>query len=228
MKEKIKERIKRLAEETAKAGADAFAVINDESSNWQNLYYLSGFRGTSGALLVRASGEAELLLDGRYIEQGREQSPLPVRPLENNLTQDVTDLIKKIGAKEILCEAYATTHKIWTSLENNGGIWRDGASITETMRRTKDEKETALIKKAAEIGAKAFLETLGATKAGMTEKAFAALLDYNITIAGGEPGFEMIVASGPRSVMPHGRASEREMRSGEWVTVDFGARAGGY
>ena len=38
----------------------------------------------------------------------------------------------------------------------------------------------------------------------------------------------MIVASGPRSVMPHGRASERPMAAGEWVTVDYGARWNGY
>ena len=73
--EYILSRAARLREEMRASGASAYVALNDEDSNWESLFYLSGFRGTAGAIIIYDNAEPELILDGRYAEAGRAQSP---------------------------------------------------------------------------------------------------------------------------------------------------------
>lgn len=226
--EYILSRAVRLREEMRASGASAYVAFNDEDSNWESLFYLSGFRGTAGAIIIYDNAEPELILDGRYAEAGRAQSPYKVTEQEESLAEDVRANLRAHGAEEILCEARKTSHENWLRLADGLGRWRDGGAVMEKLRRKKDSEEISCIKKAAEIGARAFLEALDAVHPGMTEKEFESLLNYRISAAGGGAGFDMIVASGARGAMPHGRASDKPMQRGECVTVDFGARWNGY
>ena len=224
----ILKRAERLREEMEKTDTDAFVVLTDESYNWETLYYFSGFRGTSGAMAVYKDS-VELILDGRYRQQGERQSPYPVTAQKNSLVDDLIESISAHGAQKILCEASKTSHSVWEKLSSAKNTrWSDGTHLTSELRRSKDEYEVQSIIKAGEIAADAFLDTLGLVRPGMTEKEFETLLNYNINKFGGESGFDMIVASGTRSSMPHGRATDKVMAEGEWVTVDFGVRFSGY
>lgn len=224
----ILKRAEKLREEMAKTGTDAFVVFTEESYNWESLYYLSGFRGTSGALAVYKDS-AELILDARYRQQGEIQSPHRVSAQKNSLVDDLIESISAHGAQKILCEATKTSHLTWEKLSSAKNTrWSDGSYLISELRRSKDEHEVRFIIRAGEIAADAFLDTLGLVRPGMTEKEFEALLNFNINKFGGEAGFDMIVASGTRSSMPHGRATDKEMVRGEWVTVDFGVRYSGY
>ena len=224
----IVNRIERLRKEMAKTGTDAFVAVTDESFNWETLYYLSGFRGTSGALVIYKDS-AELILDGRYREQGETQSPHPILAQKKSLTDDVIDSISAHGAEKILCEASKTSHATWEKLASAKKTrWCDATPVISELRRSKDGHEAECIIKAGEIAAEAFSLTLESVMPGMTEKEFEALLNFNINKFGGETGFDMIVASGKRSSMPHGRATGKKMADGEWVTVDFGVRYMGY
>lgn len=223
----ILKRIEKLREYLKLTNCGAFVVMNDEDSNWESLYYLSGFRGTCGALVVYPEDE-ELILDSRYFEQGSAQSPLKTVQMNGGVAQDVRESLKKHGAKSILCEADNTSYSLWKAAMPENTVWTAADDFIMSLRRTKDEKEIRCIKKAAEIGAKAFLNTLDNVRDGMKEKEFEALLNYNINLLGGENGFDMIVASGVRGSMPHGRATDKEMKRGETVTVDYGARFNGY
>ena len=228
MKENILRRVEKLRAAMETAGADAFVVLNDEDTNWESLFYMSGFRGTAGAVVI-TKNSAELLLDSRYTEQGRSQSPHEVVPQKEGLEKDVAALLSRHGAKTVLCEAEKTSHAVWQRLVTDGRIsWCDGTELVKKLRRTKDTKETECIRKSAQIASDALLSALGEFRPGMTEKQFEAALNYKISLAGGEPGFDMIVASGVRSSMPHGRATDKPIAAGEWVTVDYGARWNGY
>ncbi|MCE5202270.1 MAG: aminopeptidase P family protein [Synergistaceae bacterium] len=227
MNEDALKRTEKLRIAIESEGAGAFVIINEEGSNWESLYYMSGFRGTAGALIV-FKDSAELMLDSRYAQQGREQSPLTVTEQRTDLVEEVRERLLKHKVTHILCEAGKTNHSTWEKLAAGVIDCRDGAKYIKELRRTKDAGEIESVRRAAEIGASAFLDTLGHVKPGMTEKEFEALLNYKITLAGGEVGFDMIVASGTRSAMPHGRAGDKKMCVGEWVTVDFGARWNGY
>lgn len=224
----ILKRTEKLRKEMAKTDSNAFVVLADESYNWETLYYLSGFRGTSGALIVYKDS-SELILDGRYIVQGERQSPHRISSQKSSLIDDVIESISGHGVQKILCEASKTSHSTWEKLSSAKNTrWSDGTYLASELRRSKDEYEVQCILKAGEIAADAFMETLNLVKPGMTEKEFEALLNFNINKAGGETGFDMIVASGTRSSMPHGRATDKKMVKGEWVTVDFGVRHMGY
>ena len=157
----ILKRAERLREEMAKTGTDAFVVLTDESCNWETLYYLSGFRGTSGALAVYKDS-VELILDGRYGQQGQRQSPYPISAQKISLVDDLIESISAHGAQKILCEATKTSHSTWEKLSSAKNTrWSDGAHLTSELRRSKDEYEVRSITKAGDIAAEAFLETLG-------------------------------------------------------------------
>jgi len=228
MNEFVIERAGRLRKLISEHGADAFIIIADEGVNWESLYYMSGFRGTSGSVVIY-DDSAELILDRRYIQQGRTESPHDVIEQQHDLIEDVRRSLLKHCAKTVCCEAKKTLHSTWSRLSGSADAGlKDGTELIEMLRRTKDEHEIDHIRKAGKIGANAFLETLNDVRPGITEREFEAALNYHINKYGGETGFDMIVASGQRSAMPHGRASDKVVNKGEWVTVDFGARYSGY
>lgn len=227
MKNNIIIRIEKLQKYLHDTNFDAFVVMNDEDSNWESLFYLSGFRGTCGVLLVYRDS-AELILDGRYAHQGREQSPVEVFEMKQGIAEDVRASLEKHCAKHIFCEAEKTSHSLWCAAMPENTNWVGIDDFLMDMRRTKDAAEIMSIQQSAKIASSAFMNTLDSVCEGMKEKDFEALLNYNINRLGAETGFDMIVASGVRSAMPHGRATEKEIKRGEIVTVDFGARVNGY
>lgn len=227
MKTEIAKRAEKLRELMKKDGADAFVIIVEEKTNWESLYYMSGFKGTAGAFVL-FQDSAELLLDGRYIKQGGEQAPYAVTEQKNSLITDVKESLAKHSVKSVYCEASKTFHSSWASLAEYGAEWRDGSELLCALRRRKDQSELDFIRKASDLAAAAFLDSLNHVKAGMTELEYQALLNYKINTLGGETMPSLIVASGTRSAMPHGRATDKPMRDGEWVTVDFSAICGGY
>ena len=227
MKNNILKRVVKLQLSMLKDNCDAFVIINDEGSNWESLYYMSGFRGTAGALIIYKDS-VELILDGRYSTQGREQSPHDVIDQKIGLIEDICERLSKHNTKKILCEAEKTVASKWAKLVATGIELLDGTSHIRILRRTKDEFEINYIRKAGEIATSAFLDLMNIVRAGMTEKEIESSLNYKINMLGGEIGFDMIVASGKRSSLPHGRATEKVIQKGEWVTVDFSARWNGY
>ena len=93
----------------------------------------------------------------------------------------------------------------------------------------KDETEVKKLKKAIQIAEKAFLDMLDFIKEGKTEKEIAAYLEYRMKVYGAErAGFETILASGPRSALPHGIASDKVIEDGDIIVVDFGCVYEGY
>ena len=227
MKENILRRAEKLRSLMSGTEADAFVIINDESSNWESLYYMSGFRGTSGALVLYRDC-AELILDGRYAKQGSEQSPCEILPHEKGLVEDIRARLTYHNVGCVMCEAEKTSASAWKNLESPGLRILDGTAQVKELREVKDSYEVDCIARAADIGSAAFLDMLDNVKEGTTEKEVEAFLNYRINMLGGEIGFDMIVASGERGAMPHGRATDKAIKKGESVTVDFGARWNGY
>lgn len=209
----------------------AFVLPVVEGANWESLYYLSGFRGTSGAAVITPS-EALLVTDGRYLAQARSQSPFDkVEQRGGQLLEAVGELLKKLNPSRVGLEWDRITHSAYGHFEALGRPLVDASSLLPRLRRRKDETELSLIRGAAERASTAFIQTLARTTEGMTEREFAALLEYEMRLAGAEGGWgtsDFIVASGSRSALPHGRPTDRAFLRGDWVTVDFGARYEGY
>src|SRR5207247_2680067 len=107
--------------------------------------------------------------------------------------------------------------------------WTPTTELVERLRAAKDDVEVVAIRNAALLAGHAFHQTLGEVRAGMTELAIAGLLEGALRRLGSEGHpFPTIVASGPRSALPHARTSARAVAAGEWLLLDFGAQVDGY
>ena len=221
----------KLRERLAAKELDTVLFLDVEGFNWENVYYFSGFRGTSGGFAVTAE-DAFLVTDSRYLTQAREQCPFSI--VDQGSSTLVKSLVEQLGRRgftRIGLEGSRIFYRLYRTIEEAGLEVVDVSDFAPSIRRAKDAMERQILQKAADLAGKAFLMTLEKTCAGMTEQAFAALLEYNLRAVGAEGGWgdhDFIVASGPRSALPHGKPTERPFGKGEWVTVDFGARYGGY
>lgn len=218
-------RIERLQNLLAEMGFDGCVL-----KGMDNIFYLTGFRGSEGTLLV-TRGDVILLVDFRYITHAR----------------DVTDGIRIIEIKpnhDIIYEL-CTTYKISRLgfdgahfLYNVYRTWSDqlpGITLApmnnavEELRKNKEPAELTAIMDAISIATDAFNDIAGMIKPGATEKHIANELDYAMRRRGAShPSFDTIVASGPRAALPHAEPSDKVLKEGETVIIDFGANISGY
>ncbi len=108
-------------------------------------------------------------------------------------------------------------------------VWDDLPQTVERLRAVKDAAELASIDRAVKVAERALEETLTAVDEGVTELELATELRHRLALQGstGEP-FETIVASGERTALPHASPSERRLREGDLLLLDFGATIDGY
>jgi Xaa-Pro aminopeptidase len=108
-------------------------------------------------------------------------------------------------------------------------LWVPTFGDVSNLRRRKDAAEVELIRKAVDIADSAFEHILGYIKPGITERDVAIELEFAMRRQGADRNaFDTIVASGWRAALPHGRASEKVIEKGDFVTIDFGAHYQGY
>lgn len=197
----------------------------------ENRFYLSGFLGSSGVLLVTAR-DAILLTDGRYQEQARlETSNWELVVYKDSLIKTLAEVCADLKVREIGFEKDYFTYQQFEQLQEHfrGISLRPVAGLVEKLRLIKDEAEISLIREAAVIAGAAFGHLLGVLKYGQSEQEIAGVVDFFIRRqGGGSPAFETIVAAGERGALPHGVASEQQLRRGQMVVLDLGARYRGY
>jgi len=220
-------RVERMQQWLKDNDADCFLVTSP-----YNRRYLSGFTGTFGYVLIGRS-EAWFLTDSRYVLQAQQQCkgfkiiqlahqplPLVIKQLMDSREIDVLALEKEhitLGFYEQMTNQFGRRALILTS------------NVVEEMRMIKDAEEIALIAKAEEIGDMAFTHILPFIKPGVSEKEIALELEYFMRKQGASAtSFDTIVASGYRSEMPHGVASDKKIELGDLVTLDFGCVYQGY
>ncbi|GAE87639.1 aminopeptidase P family protein [Acetivibrio straminisolvens] len=196
-----------------------------------NYFYLSGFTG-SFAYLVITQNDAVLVTDFRYREQARVQAPLfQIVEYNDNIYSFLNEIVKSKGIEILGFEEDYITYRKFKEFENKFSVkeLKPLEGIAEVMRMKKDQRELEIIKKAVKIADDAFNHILGFIKPGVKEVEIAAELEYFMKKQGAKgTSFETIVASGVRSALPHGVASEKVIEMGDVVTMDFGAVFEGY
>lgn len=192
-----------------------------------NLRYLTGFTGSAGILIVRPGG-AVLVTDFRYATQAPAEvgGSAEVQVESVNLWDRVRRLVGGIGS--VGYEAHVATVRDAERLGTDTGVvTTDG--LVERLRVRKDPGEVAKIRAAATLAQEALGELLGTVRAGDSEFEIAARLESGLRRRGSEwHPFPTIVASGPRSALPHARTSARTVGTGEFLLLDFGAQVDGY
>ncbi|MGT2772313.1 M24 family metallopeptidase [Streptococcus marimammalium] len=211
-------RVKKLEEKLVQANIDAILVTSQK-----NIYYLTGFWGSAGTVFI-SQNHRLFLTDARYsliakqtiegFEIIETRSPLTeiLKVIEGNN-------IKKIGFdKQISFAFYQTIKELFSRYDI-----QPLDNFIEELRTIKDTSEIALIRKACQISDQAFIDALDFIKPGKTELEVANFLDFRMRELGASGiSFETIVASGYRSSMPHGVASQKIIENGESLTLDFG------
>lgn len=207
---------------------DALAV-----SHLTNVRYGCGFSGSSGLLLVTRT-EAYFITDFRYREQAKSQigDLARVEIASKGLWRHVGELAKKQGWQSVGFEADHVTVAQWRAIEKQLGTGvqtRETENVVEELRARKDDGELAIIREAVRVAHEAFEAILPLIRPGAVELEIAEAIEQEIRARGGSgTSFETIVASGGRSALPHGVASQKRIESGDLVTVDMGARWNGY
>jgi Xaa-Pro aminopeptidase len=189
-----------------------------------NVLYLVGFKSSNAALLVEPE-EVSLFSDFRYAEAARTVEGVRFEEAKRALLKDLAGrLCGPIGfeADFISFSGYETLRG--GSIEP---VPRRG--LVETLRAVKDERELAALKEACEITDRVFERLVDERFVGRTERDVAWTIEQLFHDEGAERiAFETIVASGPNSARPHGRATDREIGRGETVIIDTGCTVQGY
>ena len=196
-----------------------------------NIRYLSGFTGTDGVLLIRAD-ESVFLTDSRYLAQAeKEVGTDHIRCYENKL-QAVADELSTSGSQRIGFDADVVSvslHEELTGIADDSLEWCPLNTQLQALRGVKATDELSSLKAAANLNCQAFEAVIPLIKPGVVEREIALELEFALKRLGGESNaFDFIVASGIRGALPHGVASDKELQSGELVTIDFGTRVDGY
>lgn len=221
-------RLSTLRDVLARGDLDALLV-----TALPNVRYLTGFSG-SNALLVVTAKDCVLLTDFRYATQVEEElgPSSSVQIEKTNLWSGLWTLLPTLsGTERIGFESSHLLHRDFARLLDQGArwSWRPTSDLVETLRCAKDSGELAHIERAVVMAEAALHRTVPMVHAGLTETAVAGMLERHLREAGSEQfPFPTIVASGPRSALPHARAGDRVLKAGDFVLVDFGAVAAGY
>ncbi|NLD85366.1 MAG: aminopeptidase P family protein [Actinomycetales bacterium] len=215
------------------AGASALLVTDP-----RNIAYLTGFRGSGGAVLVEPDGEAVLCTDSRYELQVVEQAPDVGHVISREYVGGVLGRRRGPAEAPIAVEADALTltaaaalRRVLAEAGAAGAPIIETSGLVEEVRRRKDSTELALIEQACGVLDRAWTHVLheGLLAPGRTERDVAADLEHAMRRAGSDGvAFETIVAAGPNGAHPHHVPGDRVLEIGDLVVVDFGATVGGY
>jgi Xaa-Pro aminopeptidase len=205
-------------------------------SHLPNIRYLCGFTGSAGMLLVEES-RSVFFTDVRYDTQAREQVKNAKVVIARKAVLPAVAEFLGHGRKRtrrstigIEAEHFTIAEKKRLAKFKPASIrLADAPSIVEKLRMVKDEDELQRIRAAVALGASIYDRALEVLRAGVREVEVAAKMELAARSGGAEEmSFPTIIASGPRSALPHGRASTQAIASGAFVVCDFGVILSGY
>ncbi|ADH99781.1 M24 family metallopeptidase [Salisediminibacterium selenitireducens] len=195
-----------------------------------NRRYMTDFTGTAGAALI-TEDQALFITDFRYTEQADEQiEGFDIIEHKGPLIKEVAAQLGKAGAKKLGFEKEHTTFLQFETFQSEIEAELVPVSgLVEKMRLIKSADEVQIIQEAVDIADDAFTHIQSFIKPGVREIDVSNELEFFMRKKGAvSSSFDIIVASGYRSALPHGVASNKEIQSGELVTLDFGAYYKGY
>jgi len=217
--------VQRLAKaRTYLKGLDAILL-----SSRPNVTYISGYTG-SDAIAVFTDTDADLFVDSRNTLQAKEESSAAVHEMKKRW-EDIYDHLKGLGVKTLGIESNVIDLDSFLQMKDllKGIEMTPLGGQLKYLRSIKDPEELALMSEAARISERALAEVLGKGIIGRRERDVAFDLECGMRSHGASgPSFETIVASGPRSAMPHGAVTERVISANEPVVFDFGSMYRGY
>ena len=225
----VLDRINKLCALLKEKGLDAVFVTNES-----NVRYLSGYTNHEAYLFISAGGDRRLITDFRYDEQAREECPdydvVCFIKGKSGIYQSLSDACAENGVKRLGFEATDMTHANFLLMSETVAPVEavDCGPLVESLRYVKDDQEETLLRYACAATDRVFTRICEYIKPGLTEKQLEWQLLTFINEEGCDNSFQPIVVAGERTSLPHGMAGERQLRKGEFITMDFGCMYQGY
>jgi len=207
--------------------ADGYLITSES-----NIFYFTGFPCDAALLLVTRGGSF-FFTDSRY----REAAQRVIRGVTFCDTAQFAERFPAVcaeqGVRRMLVESSALTvreaQRYASLLPQTELLYEDDLVFLSAFRRKKSADEVDKMTRAQRIAEAALERILPLLRPGRTEKEIALELDYTMLRMGAEAlSFRTIVVSGENSSLPHGVPGERQLRDGDFITLDFGAVADGY
>lgn len=221
-------RLARLRQAMERVGTPALLITGAA-----NRRYLSGFTGSSGWLLITPARQ-RLFTDSRYEEAAAAEAPdfeVVIYRNDQELRELVVVALAGEGIDRLGFEAAQVTFARyrWLSEAIPGTELVPTDNLVEDLRQVKDDEEVARVRRAMALAEQALAEVLPRAAPGRSERDLALELEFAMRRLGAEGvAFDLIVASGPRSSLPHAHPGDRALQKGDLVVFDFGARHAGY
>src|ERR1700722_2026433 len=217
-------KIRRKALSLLISGAKLDALVVTHPANW---YYLAGFTGESGVLIVTQDAAA-LITDGRFTTQVRQET-VGVRLIEQrgSLLESTGRFLRKKGIQRAGFDPAQTSVAQLSLLRKASGPgtkWISSPGLVGTLRARKEPSELARMRQAALLAGDVLTSAIKLLKPGVMENEIAAEIEYQMRKGGASgPAFKTIVAFGERSALPHARPTAKRLRKNELVVLDLGA-----
>ncbi|MDQ3890579.1 MAG: Xaa-Pro peptidase family protein [Actinomycetota bacterium] len=216
-------RADKLRRELSRLGASTFLV-----SAPVNVEYLTGFESTNAVALVGDDG-VQLVTDGRYIEAARGIEGVEAVEGERDLLAWLATRLGRLAASPVAFEAAHVSFAAYETLGEGGVELRPTRGVVEAIRAVKDERELEAIRGAARVLDEMYERLADERIVGRTEAELAWWVERTLREGGADGlAFPVIVGSGPNAALPHHHPGDREIRAGETVIVDAGARVDRY
>ena len=212
------------------AGRKSAVVLHDPS----NMFYLTeGYTGEG--LVYLSEAQKVIVTDFRYTEQAERQAPgfrVEMTEQGRNHNQILAELIKADGITELRAETNYLPVDDFEKMRSAIGEEISCLPLNravQKLREVKSQTEVLAIRKACDITSEAFNAILPKIREGMTEKELQIELDFTMLRLGAdEMAFDTIIASGENGSLCHAIPGSRTLKNGDMITMDFGAKVGGY
>lgn len=217
-------RINKVRELLSKKNLDAILITSKA-----NKQYIGALTGSGVKVLLTANANYQIM-DGRYINEAEKMSNHFQNIVYDQGSNYMNEVLNICGSNcKLGIEGSKVTATEYLQLKKQGFYVELLANELEYIRRLKDKNEIALIKEACQITDDIFELALSKIHVGMTESELAAIITYFALSKGASAmAFDMIIASGIRSALPHGRPTSKTFQNHEFITIDFGIIYNGY
>lgn len=210
-------------------GSRIDSLLVTHPANW---FYLTGFTGESGALVISKNGTT-LITDGRFVVQAKEETTgVRIREQKGTVFEAAAEVLRDAKARRVGFDAaHMTVSQLQSVRKASKGRpeWAPVPGIVETLRARKDGGELAQMRKAAILADEIVGFAIGLLKPGVCEREVGAEIEYQMRKRGASgPAFETIVAFGSRAALPHARPTAKRLRKNELVVLDLGVILGHY
>jgi Xaa-Pro aminopeptidase len=218
-------RVMPLLNQSEDAKADAFLT-----TSLPNVRYLTGFTGSNGAVLITPI-RAILFTDPRYATQSAQEADCAIQIAKGPLAKKVASLVKRLRLRSVAFEfnrvSFEDHHNLQELLKDVQ--LKPMSGLVETLRMVKSADEIATIRASVKLNSAALEQAVARFKPAMSELDLAAEIDYRMRLLGADgTAFDTIVASGPRSALPHAHPTAHPIAVNELLLIDMGATVAGY